>query len=587
MSGIGTQRSRPPVNRFRGPRAAARRLRNPVWIMAILAACSDPIDVTDPEVIASESSASTVNTNVSDLTAVPRFSLGIVVEPSGGAGQPIRITSRTTAHLATEQAEIRIILPELQAARATGFDSEFSVPVGIASVPNGVWTTAMTAGETQEHTIEVVIPREGAYRVVAAVRPLSDEPMVVDGTFVQDVAVHELWLDVSSGKTSQHTDFDASRVPNGFARQPGPYRVTRASRTPSNAQTQGAETAWFQALYHDPWGGYLPVRWAYYNVETWAGGPIGWLEDTFVGQSNQQGYVYVPCTDETHHLYGVVQTVGTLVQTLPIASAGIYGEAHLCGNSTPHQVFMDSDRGRVFDRMRETAGAGQQIFGSNRPQITVELTTGESNSFYRKNEDRIYIRADANPDHIWGSWGDFVIAHEYGHAYHHHAMGGINSNSSDNCSPHYLASPSSLGCALAEGFADYFAAVAGNSDIAAYESNAYYYGGDGSVIEGAVAAFLYDLTDAANEPHDVVQYPGSYLAEVFQTCKAYDPIPRRANGIDHLVYCMENQVDPVVTQTYFPTRGTPPYAFLESASEPPGWSSSDVRTLWEANLYGQ
>jgi hypothetical protein len=31
---------------------------------------------------------------------------------------------------------------------------------------------------------------------------------------------------------------------------------------------------------------------------------------------------------------------------------------------------------------------------------------------------------------------------------------------------------------------------------------------DGSIIEGAVAAFFYDITDPANEPQDNVEYPG-------------------------------------------------------------------------------
>lgn len=110
-----------------------------------------------------------------------------------------------------------------------------------------------------------------------------------------------------------------------------------------------------------------------------------------------------------------------------------------------------------------------------------------------------------------------------------------------------------------------------------------------NIIEGAVAAFFFDITDGANESHDHVCYPGSYVANIIETCSVLDGGWQRADGMDHLIYCFEQEVDPTVTGsgTYFPTRSVDPTDQEEWATEPSGWSQADVRTLWTCNLYGE
>lgn len=124
-------------------------------------------------------------------------------------------------------------------------------------------------------------------------------------------------------------------------------------------------------------------------------------------------------------------------------------------------------------------------------------------------------------------------------------------------------------------------------------------GEDGSLVEGAVAAFFFDLRDPANEPADPVAYPYSYLTAAIKTCRVYANtisgstmwvIP---DGIDFLTYCLENRIDPAVTgsSVFFTDRDNflygDPTDFMESASEPAGWSASDLRSLWTSLLYGQ
>lgn len=156
-------------------------------------------------------------------------------------------------------------------------------------------------------------------------------------------------------------------------------------------------------------------------------------------------------------------------------------------------------------------------------------------------------------------------------------------------------------CAYSEGFATYFG-VTVRPDLLSYgfrdsvETDNYFpgcksrvppnyeecWGGtsyEGSLIEGAVAAFLYDLTDAAVESRDSIAAPGSYLREIIRTCLVQYAVFRRANGGDEIAYCTENAVNPSGYLDRFPT------AYSEAATEGGGWSSARVHSMWTWNMY--
>ena len=64
----------------------------------------------------------------------------------------------------------------------------------------------------------------------------------------------------------------------------------------------------------------------------------------------------------------------------------------------------------------------------------------------------------------------------------------------------------------------------------------------------------------------------------------------KGDGIDHLVFCFEQQVDSALAispHTYFPTRLVDSYSQTNSAGTPSGWSQSLVRAIWLRDLYGQ
>jgi hypothetical protein len=267
--------------------------------------------------------------------------------------------------------------------------------------------------------------------------------------------------------------------------------------------------------------------------------------------------------------------------------------------------------------MERTWPETASLLGVVRPSITVRLDPNAGNSSYSPSADEITIRSTGDADHVWGPLGIFVAAHEYGHAVHERALGG-NVAGGQCPSPHYIDGAHNLQCAYSEGFANFHAVATRRADLRnegesdwAIEQNFNYPGWvyehgspvspstDGSIIEGAVAAFLYDLVDAPDWPDspfntadgddDSVTFPGSYLADIIRTCNVLYSSWTRADGIDHLIYCLEQQVDPAVTgsQMYFPTRSSDPFNQTEAAAEPPGWSVAVIRALWTRNLYGQ
>ena len=185
---------------------------------------------------------------------------------------------------------------------------------------------------------------------------------------------------------------------------------------------------------------------------------------------------------------------------------------------------------------------------------------------------------------------------------------------------HFFDGAENFGCAYTEGFAQFASALAfhelyfdlyGRPARIAHQysrvvnnegypglpehSNRPDYVDDGSIIEGPVSSFLWDLYDApgtsdesqADEAEfDRTNYPLSYIGDVIRSCKWIDGRPRDEKGIDHLISCFENQRVPY-SDTFFWLRyedGVGNYGVSESATEPPDWEPVDIRRLWRKTL---
>lgn len=215
----------------------------------------------------------------------------------------------------------------------------------------------------------------------------------------------------------------------------------------------------------------------------------------------------------------------------------------------------------------------------------------------------------------------FVMAHEYGHAFHYQA---IDYPRSYDCRGiHNFGTAATHSCGFVEGFADFFAAwIMGSELRSIYENSvlwagdygielnrSYWLNGNGGKNEAAVASLLYDLVDGPNEPDspsntangdewfDTQQLPGAYIAKTIRDCRwtsgsltsvwSYTKI----DGIDELMYCLERSFDAQSVGPEFRVYDRPGYGgvtyYLDSgASTPPGWNRDAIRRLWRYNLFG-
>ena len=265
----------------------------------------------------------------------------------------------------------------------------------------------------------------------------------------------------------------------------------------------------------------------------------------------------------------------------------------------------------VWQEMRRIRGRSENFYGGlSRGSITVKLDGDRDRAVYTS-DDEIILDQDTYETSNLSDYDVQTMAHEYGHAYHEKAIGGyaVDGSCPDD---HYLSGAHDLDCAFQEGYAQFHAAVTvadTNSFVERIErvpdnpSYAQVYPAergegestDGSIIEGTVAAFLFDLTDPKDESHDDLNFPGRYVADVIGSCggQANGGGFFEANGVDHLIACFQLKSPPYGqkydgTNYYFGTRSYSLRAdgyVTEDADEPSGWNRSDINKIWHYTLY--
>ena len=296
---------------------------------------------------------------------------------------------------------------------------------------------------------------------------------------------------------------------------------------------------------------------------------------------------------------------GTVYAPQAFSSTGPYLPSD-CGTVIV-DTWGDDDLGKVITNMRsEVVPNSRSVFGFSRSQIAVAVEPPSYFSspavagVYVPSTDGIAINRNNG---IWGTLGWNTQAHEYGHALHNTALGGFTyvNYSCPNATYGYQA-PQSLGCAFVEGFAEFhFAVTAGAHDpngvgrlsghTAPTSPNI-----DGSVVPYAVAGFLYDVVDADNATddiwvtqHDSLTYSAHFVADLYRTCTASTGgAYSRADGIDHIIHCMEGSVDPAITSVpqLFPARSPKPLSVQSTVTFPSDPNRvSHVRRAWKSVLY--
>ena len=255
-------------------------------------------------------------------------------------------------------------------------------------------------------------------------------------------------------------------------------------------------------------------------------------------------------------------------------------------------------------------------FGHTRDRINWGLHFEERGSYYKWAPfyEKITL-AWLSAHHDRFRW---VVAHEYGHALHHKALGGIWWRS-PNCGGDDRAHPyraTSYPCALQEGFADYAGTV---GSVTAADPDGYhgecleYLGTPGAPsrwcrnithhrkpeIEWWVAALFMDLIDDNDNYEgngedgtpwdDETHYSGYYVAGVFKSCEAKrgswpDRWKHRSKVYD-FVWCLEEYVHKPTHEEVFPDTPVPDTAkHKRPPKRPDNWDWADIRSTWLRNL---
>lgn len=588
-----------------------------------------------------------------DMVVDPRFELDLEVDGSLKPGHPIHFTVHGRARYATHDAEVRLVLPEVAAAERSSWDA-IEIPVGESISPHLSTRKAFGEGETFRERATVTIPEPGYYFVLATIIQHSDDVNVsAEGHAVGTGAGREMWLwiDEHGGRVTER--FDPMLFPEGTRRIKGPLHsekkpprvhdggaVITCSVYPAGGYTIASSycpppyptdptspnaTAAVSVRYSDAGTGTMRplvdawVAWKVFSTLTGAelarGGGFtntsgGSATIDCLGPGSERRLEVTVHTENRR-----AQVKSYLTSSPDRTQSGQYFGA--CGGSIP--ITSDNQQAHLFMNMSKNWDGHARMFGQSPPTVmrAALYPTSSRGTRYDWGADHVHIET-TYWDHIWGEFGVIVPAHEWGHLwqdqylYQYPAPDGLKRYYSLSCPErHPPGESTNFGCAFGEGFADWYAVVVRESDVPRWrkelEENYYHLfqcglkcTSDGAIVQGAIHAFLWDITDPAFvESHDKVQKTPSAVVDAIKTCEvkhsgsdwyAY-------NGIDHLIRCMERRSPYQVTlekangfgdtvQTFFNTREQR-YWVVDGRGYPVDNLSDNFRRLWLVNLYSR
>lgn len=561
----------------------------------------------------------------------PVFDVALSVQALTRVGEAFTVSARARSLVEDRDLRLALFAPDLElGARSTGEVLQARRGVHPAATLDGV----VARGGERTLSQQFVIAEPGVYRFGAvAFAPASSANRARDPE-EQPLGVTELWVRVDSAGGSVHTSFDEVAFPAGVRPLPGPFRMrpqvsaTEAGLISTAGAGCGPYTGTALYLNYDvvdtlqtpPVANAAIVGHRYPLFG--GGGPV-----FFSTTADAQGNFTIPGLED-HSFEGFVVLDGLSAQV------GVAGIPHAtpislsaqCAGSGYH-ILTSNREARVWSSLLPTISRAFSEFQRIRPKIKVDIVNPPSptqaGNVYSPLRDSIAI--DTNS--VWGQFGHFIVAHEYGHAFHWVALGGYPAFGS--CGPggiHYRSGAYSLQCALREGFANFFAAfvlqdsivgewedIFESAHLGPFQSGtglgpgywcenksepglcaASAYTTDGARNETAVAGFLYDIADDAATNNgtpgvddDAIQALGAkWIGDVIATCEVLEGGQWvRNNGIDHLTYCFERTLGGYQSAGYFPTRVTAAQDWRTTAATPSGWSARQIKSTWQMNLY--
>jgi hypothetical protein len=540
---------------------------------------------------------------------VRRVELDFDVNGAFRPGVPITVTAVARGRREANEVNLELAVLDERGAAESGWRQV------------GSDRTALGRGAEHRMTRTLVFPEPGYYRVSA--RAFSSGP-----TPTQLAQGDSLILNSSYETLYILIDQNGGRLTDGFdpavagpGRLPmfgsfGPF-VTARTRGSGGARTNAAPTGGALRQTTTSFRYYLD----YDNQDTGTRRPVAGAEaeikcldasfnvvSTNYYTTAADGSFAFTCSSgyfdgsvRLRDIYSEVMSPGQVIAGVSYFNEGTVNNTRL--------VAANQYAAHVFVTLRQYVPTAEARFGNRwRPRLPVLVHATDATFPIHYDQTQDTMRT--NHSRVFNEDGRFVTMHEYGHSYHYRAIERWNSY---YCSPggtHHTHLPYTLSCAFVEGFATFFAVwVAGNELTTGYhtdngiETQTFYTNGDGVIIEGSVAGFLYDLVDgsaqrdntansaAFEETWDTAVYPGSFIADIMANCAPYTGTATSPtytyylDGADQLVYCMEGNVSAETQTANWRTTWSGVTRSPNFAS-PTGYSTSVVRTLWRRNFYG-
>ncbi len=531
----------------------SRRLRHPhllagISVAAVLAACTD--DPAAPVPTVSGAPGYQLTTNVepqAEFDHRPSFELDVQAVGSFKPGHPIHLTFTASAVKSVADGELRVTLPEVVSAEESGWDVVL-VPTGEVLRPHLQVRQAFAEGERARERITVRIPEPGYYLVAATgYRHRSEaEPGKLTDVSRRD---YWLWIAEHGGKLTATMDTTVfspddrkQRGPVGSQRRasrlrsadasiectllPGDGVVIQSSPCPQDPgigitptpPPSPSATHTFRVLYDKSSYGVSqrPVPGARYiwSVTSSTGAAVS-TGNGFVGADGS--IPTIDCqgstTDRRVTLNVYTLNEKAIVRYQNNERAG--GAATSCGG--PTNVYLDPEMAHLFlNTVKIYDGHRIHFPFPTIPRIEAGLYD-DGRTYYHHDSTNGELHMAKLPQMIYSEDGVMFVTHEYGHHYQDRYLftpgdgDGLMRFTRDCRELHPPESSSNFGCALGEAFADWYAVVVRENELPDWrwrmEDNWFYrncVGGntprgqitctsDGSIVQGAVAAMLWDI----------------------------------------------------------------------------------------------
>lgn len=439
----------------------------------------------------------------------------------------------------------------------------------------------LSRGTKTIRTFSVVFPESGFYTVQVVAKQTTPEPI---RDWVPESATANAWILVLDTGGRFSAVYDSTMILKD-AVSTGPFRhvdPTKNAPPQAGVQAVGGEPQRFCEVdcpprnccfggtltYSDPvTGQVLPLHGVTVQVRYNTGElfeSTAWL-GTYGGLS-------CPNPGEVGHVAFL-----TLHSAFTVRDHGALGydfanvSSSACGtNLMAHNTVLPG--AIVFAHMMTARDNGTALLGKTRGTIPVDIEDA-GNSSYTPSSDRITIATG----HVGDQFGGFAQAHEYGHALQAKAFAHGNPGSGLCNGAHEVNLPNTSGCATSEGWADYFSIVVLPTftfglSVSDFESNSWVlaFPTQGDLIEGAVAAYYLDMSDAANSSEGDAQTLGpKFVADIISSCTSTQFGP--PYWIYYLRACFENS----------PSSG---FQLIPSVSFPSGWTLAAMQQDFAWNI---